>query len=95
VPLITFASVVLARAGISVSEQLLLFSLLVVFVVGHIVLSLFTRRIGGIDPKTGKPGGSTKKVFETVWFVAALVTGIYIASSYGGEAVGLILTPTT
>jgi hypothetical protein len=46
-----------------VSEQLLLFSLLVVFVVGHIVLSLFTRRIGGIDPKTGKPGGSTKKVF--------------------------------
>jgi hypothetical protein len=71
-----------------VSEQLLLFSLLAALVVGHIVLSLFTRRIGGIDPNTGKPGGSTKKVFETVWFFAALVTGIYIAYSYGGEAVG-------
>ena len=47
--------------------------------IGYLLLSPFRRRVGGIDPKTGRPGGSEKAIVGVTWFLAALVTGIYIA----------------
>lgn len=47
--------------------------------IGHLLLLPFKRRIGGIDPRTGRPGGSEKDIVGVTWFIAALVTGIYMS----------------
>jgi hypothetical protein len=47
--------------------------------IGYLLLLPFKRRIGAVDPKTGRPGGSEAAYVGAVWFIAALVTGIYMS----------------
>ncbi len=47
--------------------------------IGHLIVLPFKRRIGGIDPKTGQPGGSEKEIVGTTWFLAAIFTGILMS----------------
>jgi hypothetical protein len=50
------------------------------FGVGYVVLSFFFRRIGGIDPKTGKPGGAEKASVGAWVLLAAIVVGVLVAT---------------
>jgi hypothetical protein len=47
--------------------------------IGYLLLLPFKRRIGGIDPRTGRPGGAEKAIVGVTWFIAALVTGLYMS----------------
>jgi hypothetical protein len=67
------ASVSSARAGYFVLLWMLIGG------IGYLVLLPFKRRVGAIDPRTGKPGGSEKAYVGTVWVVAALVTGLIMS----------------
>jgi hypothetical protein len=50
---------------------------------------LFRRRQGGIDPKTGKPGGVEPETVAVLWFLAALAGALHITySTVPSEAVG-------
>jgi uncharacterized membrane protein len=44
--------------------------------IGQYVGYAFKRRIGAIDPNTGRPGGSEKEIVSVIWFLAAIITGI-------------------
>lgn len=55
-------------------------ALAVLFGAGYVVLSFFFRRVGGIDPKTGKPGGSEKASVGAWFLLAAIAVGILIAT---------------
>jgi hypothetical protein len=46
---------------------------------GYLLLLPFRRRIGSIDPNTGRPGGSEKEIVDVTWFIAALVIGLYMS----------------
>jgi hypothetical protein len=72
----------------SKSEQILVISLLIVGAVAAFIYKKFKRRIGAIDPKTGKPGGSDTEAYAVVMFLLALGAALYITYSAGGEAVG-------
>jgi hypothetical protein len=50
------------------------------FGAGYVVLSFFFRRIGGIDPKTGKPGGGEKASVGAWFLFAAIVVGILVST---------------
>lgn len=50
------------------------------FGAGYVVLSFFFRRVGGIDPKTGKPGGAEKASVGAGVLLAAIVVGILVAT---------------
>jgi hypothetical protein len=47
--------------------------------IGYLLILPFKRRIGGIDPNTGRPGGSENEIVGVTWFIAALVTGLYMS----------------
>jgi hypothetical protein len=47
--------------------------------IGHLMILPFKRRIGGIDPRTGRPGGSEKEIVGVTWFLAAIGTGILMS----------------
>lgn len=68
-----------ARAPGSESAEFAILLWMLLGVIGHLVTRPFRRRIGGIDPRTGRPGGSEAAYVGTVWFVAALVTGLYMS----------------
>ena len=88
-PLISCVQVILASsAGISRLEQILVLSLLIVAATVQWILWVFRRRQGGIDPKTGKPGGTESEFVAALWFLAALAGALYVTSSAGSEAVG-------
>ena len=53
---------------------------MVIFGIGYLLLLPFRRRVGGIDPRTGRPGGSEKAIVGVTWFIAALVTGVYMST---------------
>lgn len=53
------------------------------FGAGYVLLSFFFRRVGGIDPKTGKPGGSEKASVGAWYLLAAIVVGVLVASRAG------------
>jgi hypothetical protein len=88
VPLNSFALVVLARAGMPSHSQVLFWSWVVVIIIGGILMHLFRRRVGEIDPKTGKPGGSETEAYAAGWFLVALAAALYITYSDSGVAVG-------
>jgi hypothetical protein len=48
--------------------------------IGYLLVLPFRRRVGGIDPRTGRPGGSEKAIVGITWFIAALVTGLYMST---------------
>lgn len=54
-------------------------TLVVLLGIGALLLHPFKRRVGGIDPKTGKPGGAEKGIIGVIWVLAAIATGIYIS----------------
>jgi hypothetical protein len=54
--------------------------LAVLFGLGYLVLSFFFRRVGGIDPATGKPGGSEKASIGAWFLLGAVVVGILVAT---------------
>ncbi|GAA5163903.1 hypothetical protein GCM10023321_51560 [Pseudonocardia eucalypti] len=47
---------------------------------GYVLLSFFFRRVGGKNPKTGKPGGAEKASVGAWVLFAAIVVGILVAS---------------
>jgi hypothetical protein len=51
----------------------------VIGTIGSLVLLPFKRRIGGIDPNTGRPGGSEPEIVGAIWVLAAIATGMYMA----------------
>jgi hypothetical protein len=53
------------------------------FGAGYVVLSFFFRRVGGIDPKTGKPGGAEKASVGAWYLLAAIVVGVLVATRAG------------
>ncbi len=44
--------------------------------IGQYIGYAFKRRVGAIDPNTGRPGGSEKEIVSVIWFLAAIITGI-------------------
>jgi hypothetical protein len=48
--------------------------------IGYLLVLPLRRRVGGIDPRTGRPGGSEMAIVGVTWFIAALVTGIYLST---------------
>jgi hypothetical protein len=57
-----------------------LLALAFLFGVSYVLLSFFFRRIGGIDPKTDRPGGSEKASVGAWILLAAIVVGILVAT---------------
>ena len=49
--------------------------------IGSLLLRPFRRRIGSIDPNTGRPGGSEPAYVGGVWVAAAIVTAIIMSRS--------------
>lgn len=47
--------------------------------IGYLLLLPFKRRIGSIDPNTGRPGGAEKAFVPAVWVLAAIITGLYMS----------------
>ena len=68
-----------AYLAVAASSKSFGYKVMVVFVligIGQYIGYAFKRRIGGIDPNTGRPGGSEKEIVSVIWFLAAIITGI-------------------
>ena len=72
------AMVLAAGAGQTSIHGLL--GLAVLFGGGYVLVSFFFRRVGGIDPKTGKPGGAEKASVGAWMLAAAIVVGVLVAA---------------
>jgi hypothetical protein len=72
------AVVVAAGAGRTSVHGLL--GLAVLFGAGYVLVSFFFRRVGGIDPKTGKPGGAEKASVGAWVLAAAILVGVLVAT---------------
>jgi hypothetical protein len=55
-------------------------ALALLFGAGYVVLSFFFPRVGGIDPKTGKPGGREKASVGAWFLFAAIIVGILVST---------------
>lgn len=66
----------LAVAAASASTSYFIMLWIVLGTVGHLLVAPFRRRVGGIDPNTGRPGGSEKEIVGATWFLAAIITGV-------------------
>jgi hypothetical protein len=66
----------LAIAVSSSSTSYFIMLWIVLGTVGHLLVAPFKRRVGGIDPNTGQPGGSEKEIVGATWFLAAIITGV-------------------
>jgi len=53
------------------------------FGAGYVLLSFFFRRVGGLDPKTGKPGGAEQASVGAWYLLAAIVVGVLVAARAG------------
>ncbi len=68
-----------AYLAVAASSKSFGYKVMVVFVligIGQYIGYAFKRRIGSIDPNTGRPGGSEKEIVSVIWFLAAIITGI-------------------
>ncbi len=69
----------LAYLAVAASSHSFSYLVMVGFVlvgIGQFIGYAFKRRIGAIDPNTGRPGGSEKEIIPVIWFLAAIITGI-------------------
>jgi hypothetical protein len=66
----------LAIAVSSASTSYFIMLWIVLGTVGHLLVAPFKRRVGGVDPNTGQPGGSEKEIVGAIWFLAAIITGV-------------------